>query len=421
MFKYCELRSQQLCVECLSRDMYVIFMKLRRFDVLVIGGGLAGITATHRLLESGFDVILFDQGLPDARGQLGGFAKFSGAKFSRLPAGQGLIPVAGSRSKLEETTDLVWSFLGFQRSGSDPQTRDCEEVEIIDGLTLRNYESLVLAPTEIDELLERVGRVIRSRGQVKASRIINLAHRNDIWHAEDSDQVEYSAPYVIYAGGRSGEDLLVAAGATAQTGKGVDLGVRVEFDDKRAVSALRAFGPDAKLLFGRARTFCLNSPGRVYRYNFQDISIPGGIVANDDHAQANVGLLLRTAPRLQILDQARRRLQDHSTYMNSPLVRGSPFQDKATLIERVYGSSVAEQLVDFAQVLGDSGMILWDFPHRVHFPLIDWHWNTYAIGVTHDTSLPGLKVVGDCAGHARGLLQAAVSGWLAADEIARND
>lgn len=49
-------------------------------------------------------------------------------------------------------------------------------------------------------------------------------------------------------------------------------------------------------------------------------------------------------------------------------------------------------------------------------PLLDWHWHTFATPSSHLTSLPGVYALGDSSGHARGLLQASVSGWLAAEE-----
>ncbi len=51
-------------------------------DSVVIGGGLAGLLGALRLADAGHSVVLFDQALPQAGGRLGGFAEFSGAKFS---------------------------------------------------------------------------------------------------------------------------------------------------------------------------------------------------------------------------------------------------------------------------------------------------------------------------------------------------
>jgi hypothetical protein len=198
----------------------------------------------------------------------------------------------------------------------------------------------------------------------------------------------------------------------------LDVGVRVEFTDRRAVKGLRSLGPDAKILSGRTRTFCLNSPGAVYRYPFDNYTIPGGVVASAEVTSANVGLLVRVRSKEDTLLRAKALLAGTSHYLESPLVERTVLGDKRNLVEQIFGAEVCSDLERFGKALEEAGLVDWGAPHAVHFPLLDWHWNVYALETTHETSKSGLMVVGDSAGHARGLLQAGISGWLAAGAVA---
>ena len=89
------------------------------FDVAIIGGGLTGILAAIRLIKEGVKVALIDNPLPLANGKIGGFVRFSGAKFSLPPAGMGLVPVAGSIERLMVTINKVTEILGLKTKKPD--------------------------------------------------------------------------------------------------------------------------------------------------------------------------------------------------------------------------------------------------------------------------------------------------------------
>ena len=391
-------------------------------DVVVVGGGLGGMAAAFRLAHHGRAVALIDDSLPKARGQLGGFAKFSGAKFSFLPAGQGLIDVAGSVDRLEASTDEVVALLELPSDGPASSFDLSHDQTLQDGSMLRAYDSIVLTPTEIDGLLSRLESRVAALVVTIKSRVLRLQRTEDQWLIFSDSGLIARSPAVIFAGGRRANQLLREAGAVPQEGKGLDVGIRVEFLSKEAIQNLRAQGPDAKILLGNCRTFCLNYPGEVMGYDFEGITIPGGIVADHEHPSANVGLLRRVKDKSKKLAEVRAELKctEPRDIESAPTVSGEPFQDKRDLIVQAYGEDIASELTAFAQHLARQGMVDWSSPHRIHFPLLDWHWDIFSIGATHATSLPGLYVVGDSAGHARGLLQAAISGWLGADEVIAN-
>ena len=394
-------------------------MRALRAEFIVIGGGLSGLVAAHVLSRRGAAVILLDRSLPDGKGVLGGFTGFSGAKFSLLPAGQGLVPAAGSLERLREATDDVLALLDI-RSRVESGAGDTSADEPLAGSgAIRRYRSIVLTPPEVARTIEIISGRVRKAVQVIGVEATRLSADGREWVASDADGEIARAGSVLFAAGRTGGTLLRDAGATPQEGKGVDLGVRVEFLDYQALWPLREQGPDAKILMGRTRTFCLNHPGTIYRYAFRGISIPGGIVAHHGERRANVGILTRVSPKQATIDDVLRRLAGlkPTEYELAPVVHGPPFQDKLPVLRATYGEALAEELQAFAKMLGDANLVDWDRPHKVHFPLLDWHWDVFAVGSTHQADRPGLYVAGDAAGHARGLLQAGVSGWLAAHEM----
>lgn len=385
------------------------------YDCAVVGGGLAGLVCALRLASLSKRAVLLDQALPQGAGKLGGFAKFSGAKFSYLPAGQGLIPLVGSTDSLRKVLHDVSAILGIA-SEQHEAALDLSAHQFHENLRL--YHSVVLTEEQMDNLLEAVATKVEASATVIRRAVSKVTHDDNLWRIWNGPDLICSARLLFCAGGRIGSQLLQQAGAKPQPGRGIDVGVRVEFMDAKGTAGLRSFGPDAKLIRGRCRTFCLNSPGKVYRYPFGDISIAGGIVAPNGFARSNFGILCRLSEKMAVRDNIISRLHSlpSEIFNNMPPVAGDFFGETDSHISQVYGSDVLSDLHAFARFLGERGLVDWQSPHVVHFPLLDWHWDTYAIQGSHRTTLPNAFAIGDAGGHARGLLQAAASGWIAANE-----
>ena len=387
-------------------------------DYLVLGGGLGGLAAAYVLALAGADVVLIDRSLPEANGALGGFTRFSGAKFSLLPAGQGLVPVAGGVENLQRVIGEVLNFCGLSGHQAIGSRDLLEDKPSAAGTNIRTYQSLVLTPSQIEHTVQLISSRIRRLVRVIDAEVLDIEHHSSRWVALGGNGKIAEGRNAVFAGGRTAGSLLRRAGATPQEGKGVDLGVRVEFLELEGIRSLRERGPDAKILMGRTRTFCLNYPGTVFRYSFRDISIPGGIVADQSEPSGNFGILTRVQGKEEAVARVLNYLRSvpREAYETAHVVRGPPFQDKMPMLQSAYGSEAADHLQKFGETMLEAGFVDWDSEHRIHFPLLDWHWDTFAVGFSHRTDRPNLFVAGDAAGHARGLLQAGVSGWLAARE-----
>jgi FAD binding domain len=391
-------------------------MKRENFDVIVIGGGLAGLAASLNFKLFGRRTLLIDGGLSQAEGRLGGFAEFSGAKFSLLPAGQGLIPLAGSRRALESLNTRMLDLLDLPKS-QDRKTVD-RLVDLPADLELRSYTSIVLTPLEMRSVLDRLVAQLETK-EIICQRVTALKKLGGAWQVTTSDGDVRECSQVLFAGGRTGEHLLRKAGALPQPGKGIDVGARIEFINREGLQGLRSIGPDAKILKQGVRTFCLNHPGKIFYYPFENYSIPGGVVAESDFPRANVGLLHRVANKTEILDRTKRLFSEpaSSFYQKASSSMAIGIGDKLRITQLTWGDDVANSLQLFCESLGDAGLVDWSVEHKVHWPLLDWHWDVFGRPGTAETSCSGLFVAGDSAGHARGLLQAVVSGWLAAAEM----
>ncbi len=399
---------------------------IRHTDVTVVGGGITGIVAALRLAKGGARVLLADRCLPGAEGKLGGFARFSGAKFSLPPAGLGLVDIAGSHERLVSVIAKVLELIGLTTS---PGTASVDaRVGFRGSVIHRSYESLVLNPSEIEDLISGLEKQLRQAAIcVLPATATRLDKAGDNWettievaNADGSTTEEcITSRAVFFAAGRLAEDVMQHAGASPTEGKGLDIGIRLEFVDRESLRGLRALGPDAKIIDGACRTFCLNSPGQIYYYPFGALQLPGGVVADSSEKSGNVGVLMRVSNKHQRLNEFMDAARPHTAELRAAgkrALRDSEFQ-LPPVATNIYREDAVKAITAFCRTLHREGLIDLNSDHRIHMPLLDWHWPTWAKYGTHQTSLTNVYALGDSAGHARGLLQGAVSGWLAAEEF----
>lgn len=389
-----------------------------RNDLVIIGGGLAGLMAAWRAEVFGLSPVLINVGVPGTAESLGGFAQFSGAKFSLFPAGTGLAPIVGGHDELVRRYEAIcanYLDLGFSEFQVSPEDLLGQETHDDDGLAYRNYHSILLTPARIDELLvalaDRLTRSLIKRAVV--TRIEMDESESFCIHLDDGQVL--GADKVIVAAGRLGSNLLKSAGIKAMAGKGIDVGVRLGFETCAPVAGLRNLGPDAKFIADGVRTFCLNSPGRIFHYPGAGFCLPGGIVAEPDWHQSNIGILCRIDDR----DATLRRVENMApSSETSPLsFKGSSkrleWTDHALAL---IGEDTASRIDVFIARLSESGLVALPPSYTVHYPLLDWHWPVFSQPGQLGTSVPGLLAAGDASGHARGLMQAALMGVLAVEE-----
>jgi hypothetical protein len=396
----------------------------RETPAIIIGGGLSGILCAIRLAKEGISCILIDSSLPDAKGKLGGFARFCGGKFSPLPAGIGLIRAAGTQERLIDVTKTVIDVLGLTKKAVSVNIAIEEDIRLNNSLSFRKYDSILLNVLEMDSLINRISTFPPDVTVCRAScfKIHNSGSSWDvsICMAANGEEKLVKANTIFFAGGRNGASILTNNGFASIEGKGIDLGVRIEVNDPKSIASLKSLGADAKVLWNNCRTFCLNCPGEIYWYSHDNLKIAGGIMADESCSFANVGLLYREKEKSAVLNKLLKEinyLTSINEYKSSYEIKGKDFGIVNKVLERIFGVIPAGVLNEFKIRLGDSGLVDWNSVHTIHLPLLDWYWPTFCSNQSFQTSIPNSYVIGDAAGFARGLLQAAVSGWLAAEEF----
>ena len=397
-----------------------------KYDVTIVGGGLSGLSAAHALGKASVKVALIDRPVDSTGSGMGGFARFSGAKFSLPPAGLGLLPLVGSCENLALIMNIVLERLGLQ--GRLPESSRDLKANLTDhqiglGASARNYDSIVLTPSEMGSLIARLTEQVSAKCHILEGECLRISRGSPPWDIEyqpagSTGLYSLSSSAVFFAGGRTSSSLITDVGCEETGGKGLDLGVRIEFPCRQNLQALRDLGPDAKVLVGCCRTFCLNVPGHIYHYAFDSIMIPGGVVAEPSHTAGNVGLLYRHPDKASVLDEVVSKAKAcRENYATPFLASGDLLGDAAPVLDQIYGPTVVSALNSFSDVLQKLDLVCWATPHYVHLPLLDWHWPTFCLPGTFRTVVPGIYVLGDSSGHARGLLQAAASGYIAAQEF----
>lgn len=391
------------------------------YDVLIMGGGLAGLMAAEMAERLGASAALIDAGVPGTEGGLGGFAPFSGAKFSLFPAGTGIAPIVGGKDALiERYRQACASFaaLGFSQFEISDLQLAGEETAVDCELSYRRYHSILLAPTEMNSLLSVLVERLSTTAIVRATVTgldVSSSGKIEVLLANG---MRVAGKHLVVATGRLGAQLLLAAGVPQTSGKGIDVGIRLAFRDRGPLAGLRNLGPDAKFMADGVRTFCLNSPGRIFHYPGMGFSLPGGIVADPDWAESNVGILCRLADREGVLTELHR---------HAPPVEAPPLEQEGNGVDLgwsassqgIVGEKVVRQINAFVAKLVHSGLVALPPFYVVHYPLLDWYWPVFSRPGRLATGIPGIVAAGDISGHARGLMQAAVMGSLAVEEALR--
>ncbi|NTW58444.1 MAG: FAD-binding protein [Nitrospirae bacterium] len=452
-----------------------------RFDVIIIGTGPAGIFAALELVkQAGIRVLMIEKGsdigarscpmhdadMPCAQCELcgilcgwGGAGAYSDGKLTLTSAFGGWLGEYLQADDLEQLIDIVDSIYCRYGAGKDIHGEDREAMERL-RKKARSYD-LELVPARIrhigTDLCKDVLKNIRGHLEGKVTVLFNMpvaqviAEGGAATGVVTGDGKRYDAHAVILAVGREGSSWLSTEakrlGLSLQTNP-VDIGVRVELPAS-IMKDITDIAYEAKFLYttkkfhDRIRTFCMNPYGEVVRENSEGVfSVNGHSYKDLRTGNTNFALLVST---------------DFTKPFHEPITYGKYIAGLANLLS---GGVLVQRLGDLKMgrrstperigegsvrpTLGDAtpGDLSFVLPYRHLAAILEMlevldnvapgvnSGDTLLYGVevkyysmrlkltkALETEIQNLYAVGDGAGVTRGLIQASVSGVIAARAV----
>ena len=454
---------------------------VRTFDVIIVGGGPAGLFAAHWLSEhSSLRVLLIDKGKPPLKRHcpigdrgcvhcrpcnilcgVGGAGLFSDGKLNFIhKLGKTdltqFLGLAEACQLIDETEAI------FNRYGMDGQVfpTDMDAARTIrkearkHGIDLLLIRQKHLGSDNLPRHIEAMAREIEARGvlfhHTENERDLLVEHGRVTGVVTDRDT--YAAESVILAPGRVGAEWMGAIAGRNGIGlsqRGIEVGVRVEVHNEIMQDLCQIiYDPTFFIRTARyddqTRTFCTNFGGFVALENYQDfVCVNGHALMDRKSANTNFAFLSKV-----ILTDP---VEDNQAYGESigklatligggrPILQryGDLRRGRRSTWNRIRNSYIEPTLTNV--VCGDIAMAL---PERILTNLVDGleRLNQVIPGVANDETLlyapeikffatqvetdshletvvRGLFVAGDGPGVAGNIVSAAATGLIAARAI----
>ena len=454
---------------------------VRTFDVIIVGGGPAGLFAAHWLSEhSSLRVLLIDKGKPPLKRHcpigdrgcvhcrpcnilcgVGGAGLFSDGKLNFIhKLGKTdltqFLGLAEACQLIDETEAI------FNRYGMDGQVfpTDMDAARTIrkearkHGIDLLLIRQKHLGSDNLPRHIEAMAREIEARGVLfhHSENVRDLLVEHGRVTGVVTDRDAYAAESVILAPGRVGAEWMGAIAGRNGIGlsqRGIEVGVRVEVHNEIMQDLCQIiYDPTFFIRTARyddqTRTFCTNFGGFVALENYQDfVCVNGHALMDRKSANTNFAFLSKV-----ILTDP---VEDNQAYGESigklatligggrPILQryGDLRRGRRSTWNRIRNSYIEPTLINV--VCGDIAMAL---PERILTNLVDGleRLNQVIPGVANDETLlyapeikffatqvetdshletvvRGLFVAGDGPGVAGNIVSAAATGLIAARAI----
>ena len=448
------------------------------FDVIIIGAGPAGLFTAYELVTGSFTgskILVVDRGLELSRraalreeGQYnaqpyyltegeGGTGLFSDGKLSIFPAGSGLVSLIGERatSELYDYTEGIFISFGGEGTHREISEGAIEEVTrtlASVGIEYKHYPSRYINPEQMHRIVSCLRPFLESKGvsfrfytRVTQIDVDRLSGMKEVHWANASGDGVFTCKYLVLATGKAGAWWLHQQAeklGLARLPSPIEIGLRVEMPN-RVLEPITRIHNDMKIkaiLSDReqVRSFCTCAWGAVVACEYDEMILVSGHFAGTENVNfslvtrivesfdsveygVQVAKLANMVGKGQALIQRLGDLRDGIKTLKNDLRRNkvqptlaqySP-GDIDLALPRRFIRNVLDVLDRLERVIPGVN----DADNLVYAPVVELCWDKFAVNHHMQTNINGLYIVGDTAGHVRGLIQAAATGILGARGI----
>jgi len=458
---------------------------LLKFDVIVVGTGPAGIFSALELTENtGLSVLMLDKGpdinkrkCPANRGLgclncdpcsllsgWGGAGAFSDGKLTLSTEVGGWLNEYCTKEKLAKLVnyvDEVYLKFGAPQNlyGADlDRVEEIERKASLAGLTLVPQKLRHMGTEKCADTLRRMRRHLNDRVAVRTrTEVKGLLVKDDVVEGVETTKGEkIYGKYVVVAPGRSGAEWLKCEAQSLglkTLNNPVDVGVRVEIlssvmEDLTSVLYEPKFVYYSKSFDDQVRTFCVAPEGEVIMESYDGIlTVNGQSYAERKTKNTNFAILVSTSftePFKEPIAYGKYLARLTNLLSGGVIIQrlGDLQAGRRSTEERIGRSVVVPTLKNVTP--GDLSFVL---PYRYLADIREMlealdvispgvnskHTLLYGVEVKFYTSrlelrdcletkrVRNLFTIGDGAGVTRGLVQASVSGVVAAEEIVKRE